>query len=127
MADTNPPVSPTPQNEPVKVDFRLLYTGILLFVLAGAAYFIKPEIFQNGSGFFFVKVFLSLGSALIATQIPGMIGLDLGIGIKAAGALGVIVLIFLFTPQLGSSTTGGQSSSDNNKNCIKIRLAILSS
>ena len=98
------PLDP-PQSEPAKVNLVLLYTGILLLVLAGAAYLFKSEIFQGNVGFFFVRVFLSLGGGLVASQIPGILNVDIAPGIKAVGALAVVVLIFYFAPKIEEKPT----------------------
>lgn len=96
---------PPDTSESAKVNYGLLYTGILLLVLAGAAYLLKSDIFQGSVGFFFVKVFLSLGGGLVASQIPGTVGLEINPGIKAAGALAIVVLIFMNAPPIDGKTS----------------------
>ncbi|MBK8567800.1 MAG: hypothetical protein IPN76_31900 [Saprospiraceae bacterium] len=56
--------------------------------------------------FFAFRLLLALAAGGLATLLPGMFGLDLNNGTKAAGALGIMVLIYLVNP--GTLAGGGK-------------------
>jgi hypothetical protein len=77
-----------------------LVTGMLLLIAAVALAFIFPE--QNNLQQHLVRGMFALGVGLVASQIPGLINIDLGLGekakITAGGALAVYVISYFFVP-----------------------------
>lgn len=78
-----------------KQNIALLFVGIvlvlmpLIFVVSFNQYFKEAELF--------LRLVASLGGALIGAWLPGMLNIDIP-GIKAGGALAVLVLLWQFNP-----------------------------
>lgn len=66
--------------------------GIVLLLIATALVFSFPDITR--SQFLTLVTLLSLSSAMIISQIPGAINIELPIGVKAAGAIAFGIFVF---------------------------------
>jgi hypothetical protein len=77
-----------------------LVTGMFLLVAAVALAFLVPN--QNNLQQHLVRGTFALGVGLVASQIPGLINIDLGVGekatITAGGAFAVYVISYFFVP-----------------------------
>jgi hypothetical protein len=69
--------------------------GLIVLALIAAIFVSKADLFQQWA----VRVVFAIGAAMAATVITGLLNINLPKwGIVAGGALGIIVLIYLFNP-----------------------------
>lgn len=75
--------------------FGTVFSGILAYASLQSTPILGPN-------FFFLKVLSALSAAGVAAVIPGMINVDIGkgalVGVRAAGAIAVFLLVFMTDP-----------------------------
>jgi tetratricopeptide (TPR) repeat protein len=76
--------------------FGVIFCGVLAY--AG----LRGQPITDPGQFFFLRVLAAISAAGVAAVIPGMLNVEIGreklLAIKAAGALGVFVIVFLVNP-----------------------------
>lgn len=77
------------------VNYRLLAVGIVLILLPLLFVVAFPDHVKNAN--FFLRLVASLGGALVGAALPGLLEITLP-GIRAAGALAVLVMFWQFNP-----------------------------
>jgi hypothetical protein len=78
-----------------KTDYILLSIGILLVLIPLVVVLAAPR--NLNSLQLFLRIVAALGGAMVGAAIPGVLEINIP-GVRAAGALGVLVLLLLFDP-----------------------------
>lgn len=92
--------------------------GVLLILIVMFFVFFIGDI--NQLEYEVLKIILALGASGFATQITGLLDIKIHSGIKATGALGVFVIIYLLSP----STPEGKNKNNNTKYTNKMVVTI---
>jgi len=107
----------------------LLIFGVLLLLTAVAIIFVFDGIDSevNDLKYVSVKLVLAISAALIVSQLPGTLKINLPVGITSSGAIGFAVLVFLVLPSESVNADEKVNSALGECSYPIVNIAILSS